>query len=1049
MYAKLQLYQSTQSVASYLYQQFVRYLHSNWKNPQHKNKFPKSIIKQFHKDLVCCKRDNDDKKDNMLNMSNSQYLDYMYKAWLEDQKSVSSSWDLYFKLIHTKSSKDFRGKSNSIHVSSSPKLMTSKLEGGQSNINHTSVRGKSDGQGNQYIIDALHINATIRAYQTRGHLIADTDPLGIQNPESAKLQGTANLPPAIVVRQHLKGMTEADMNKEFPLGSLTVIGGDKGKLTLREILMRLNKIYCGHLGLEYTYIHDLNVLDWLREKFEIPGAWELPAEHRKWIWMNIMRAVSFENFLARKYGTEKRFGLEGCEAFIPAMAECMETSALNGVETVVIGMAHRGRLNTLANVCSKPMSQLFTQFNPIALEGFGSGDVKYHLGTHSEKLLERTKKTMFLSIMANSSHLEAIDPVIVGRVRAEQVEKGDFKEGKRSLAILVHGDAAFAGQGVVYETMHLTNLPEYTTGGVMHIVINNQIGFTTDPRYSRSSAHCTDVAHVVNAPIFHIHADDPDLVIYCSKVASEYRATFHNDVVLDIVGYRRQGHNEMDEPMLTQPLMYKRIKAHPSVLSIYSDKLLKEGVITEAFAKEEKEKYINHCEEEFKKARTISSMQMRDWHDLPWTEFFSNQSPKRVIPPTGIGLTTIKTICNAISTPPTDIEAHLQVLRAMDRRSKLMASRQIDWAMGECLAFLSLLKEGHHVRLSGQDVERGTFTQRIHIIHDQSRDKIYKNILHDVFPRQALYTVSNSSLSEYGVCGFEVGYSAYNHNTLTLWEAQFGDFSNTCQVILDCLLCSGQAKWGRQVGLVLMLPHGMEAQGPEHSSARLERFLQLCDDECTHVPGTEPGTSAGETVEQIMTRQLFEINWIVCNPSTPANLFHLLRRQILMPFRKPLVLMTPKSLLRHPMAISNFEEMGPGTTFKHVLPDPFVKPGNVKKVLLCTGKVYYDLIVERQERQLEDKIAIIRIEQLCPFPYHFLAAEIAKFPRAKIMWLQEEHRNQGAYYYVRDRIALTLGISLEDVMYGGRLASAAPATGSKIIHKNEYDSMMAMAMSID
>ncbi|XP_050456071.1 2-oxoglutarate dehydrogenase complex component E1-like isoform X1 [Cataglyphis hispanica] len=844
-------------------------------------------------------------------------------------------------------------------------------------------------------------------------------------------------------------MTEADMNKEFPLGTVTLIGGDKPKLTLREILTRLNKVYCGHLGLEYTYIHDLNVLDWLRERFERPGAWELPAEHRKWSWMNLMRAVSFESFLAKKYGTEKRFGLEGCDTFIPAMAECMESSALNGVETVVIGMAHRGRLNTLANICLKPMSQLFTQFNPIALEGFGSGDVKYHLGTHAEKLLERTKKTMLVSIMANASHLESINPVIVGRVRAEQVEKGDSKEGKRSLAILVHGDAAFSGQGVVYETMHLTNLPEYTTGGVMHIVINNQIGFTTDPRYSRSSTHCTDVARVVNAPIFHVHADDPDLVTYCSKVASDYRATFHNDVVLDIVGYRKQGHNEMDEPMLTQPLMYKRIKAHPNVLSLYTDKLLKEGVITEAFAKEEVEKYVNHCEEEFKKAQTISSMQMSDWHDVPWTEFYSHQSPKQMIPATGIDLMIIKTICKAISTPPSNIEAHLQVLRAMDRRAKLMAARQIDWAMGECLAFSSLLKEGHHVRLSGQDVERGTFTQRIHIIHDQNRDKIYKNILHNIFPGQALYTVSNSSLSEFGVCGFELGYAAYNHKALTLWEGQFGDFCNCCQVIIDCLLCSGQTKWGRQLGLVMLLPHGLEAQGPEHSSARLERFLQLCDDECTHVPGTEPGAPGGETIEQIMTRQLFEINWIIANPTTPANLFHLLRRQILMPFRKPLIIMSPKSLLRHPMAISNFEEMGPGTTFTNVLPDPFVKHGNVKKVLMCTGKVYYDLIVERQERQLEDKIAILRIEQLCPFPYHLLAEEMRKFPRTKIMWLQEEHKNQGAYYYVRDRIALTLGIPLENVKYGGRPSSASPATGSKIIHKNEYDNMIAMAMSLD
>ncbi|XP_039306938.1 2-oxoglutarate dehydrogenase, mitochondrial isoform X1 [Solenopsis invicta] len=1048
MYAKAQRYRSAQSVVSCLYRQFVYYLHPNWGNSKRR-----SIAEQLYKNNPARRKHdsgNGDRKDNVLNMINSQYLDHMYRAWLENRKSVNSSWDSYFKLIHAESPKVSQTKPSSMRVSSSPKLMSSSF-GGQSGKTDDRVRGKSDSQmqGDQYIIGALEINATIRAYQSRGHLIADIDPLGIQNPESAKLQGTANLPPAIVVREHLKGMTEADMNKEFPLASLTVIGGDKRSLTLREILTRLNKIYCGHLGLEYTYIHDLNTLDWLRQKFEIPGAWELPAEHRKWTWMNVMRAVSFENFLAKKYGTEKRFGLEGCESFIPAMAECMETSALHGVETIVIGMAHRGRLNTLTNICSKPMSQLFTQFNPIALEGLGSGDVKYHLGTHSEKLLERTKKKMLVAIMANSSHLEAIDPVIVGRIRAEQVEKGDSEYGKRSLAILVHGDAAFSGQGVVYETMHLTDLPEYTTGGVMHIVINNQIGFTTDPRYSRSSAHCTDVARVVNAPIFHIHADDPDLVTYCSKVASEYRATFHNDVVLDIVGYRRQGHSEMDEPMLTQPLMYKRIKNHPSVLSIYTDKLLKDGVITEAFANEETEKYMSYCEEEFRKAQTISSMQMSDWHDVPWTEFFSNQTPKIKISPTGIDFTTIKTICSAISTPPKDIEAHVQVLRAMDRRAKLMESRQIDWAMGECLAFLSLLKEGHHVRLSGQDVERGTFTQRIHIVHDQSKDKTYKNILRDVFPRQALYTVSNSSLSEYGVCGFELGYSAYNHNTLTLWEAQFGDFSNTCQVILDCLLCSGQAKWGRQIGLVLLLPHGLEAQGPEHSSARLERFLQLCDDECTHIPGTEPDAPANESVEQIMTRQLFEINWIVCNPTTPANLFHLLRRQIVMPFRKPLVIMTPKSLLRHPMAISNFEEMGPGTSFRHVLPNHFEKPANVKKVLLCTGKVYYDLIVERQERQLEDKIAIIRIEQLCPFPYHLFAAEMAKYPQAKIMWLQEEHKNQGAYYYVRDRIALALGIPLEDVKYGGRPASAAPATGSKIIHKNESDNLMEIAMKLD
>ncbi|XP_034184565.1 2-oxoglutarate dehydrogenase, mitochondrial isoform X3 [Osmia lignaria lignaria] len=792
--------------------------------------------------------------DTVLNTTNSQYLDHMYHSWLKDPKSVSSSWDSFFRLIHeeVRPPKTMAPKETPTRIESPPSLAPANITGTTlpaPGYPSQSTRQKSDSemQGESFISGTLDINAVIRAYQARGHLIADTDPLKLQNPDSYKLQGTANLPPAIVVRQHLKGMTEADMNREFPLAPFTVIGGPKRSLSLREILTRLNHVYCGHLGLEYTYIHDLFMLDWLRDRIEVPGAWDMPVEQRKGVWMNIMRAVTFESFLAKKYPTEKRFGLEGCEAFISSMIECLETSAEHGVETAVIGMAHRGRLNTLINVCHKPLHQLVTQFNPVSLEGFGSGDVKYHLGTHSERVLDRTKKKVHVAMMANPSHLEAIDPVIVGRVRAEQVEKKDATHGKKSIAILVHGDAAFAGQGIVYETMHLTNLPQYTTGGVIHLVINNQIGFTTDPRYSRSSAHCTDVARVVNAPIFHIHGDDPDLVTYCSKVACDYRAQFHNDVVLDVVGYRRFGHNELDEPMLTQPLMYKQIKQHPNVLTIYTDKLLKEGVITEAYVKEETEKYLHYCETEFKKAKAVDSMQLSDWHDIPWNDFFANQSPQNKIPPTGIDRETILTICKAISTPPTDIEAHNQVMRVMDKRAQLMESRKADWGMGECLAFLSLLKEGHHVRLSGEDVERGTFSHRIHVIHDQSRDKTYKNILHDVFPGQALYTVTNSSLSEYGVCGFELGYSAYNHNSLVLWEGQFGDFVNTCQ----------------------------------------------------------------------------------------------------------------------------------------------------------------------------------------------------------IMWLQEEHKNQGPYSYVRDRIALALGIRLEDIAYGGRPPSAAPATGSKVIHKKEYDDMIAAALKLD
>ncbi|XP_035734474.1 2-oxoglutarate dehydrogenase, mitochondrial-like [Vespa mandarinia] len=992
-----------------------------------------------------------EREDTFLTTSSNYYLQNMYNAWLKDKNSVHSSWNEFFERIHSQKNniRSALPKSNIATITSKMAARRTKNGAGQ-NISlspKTSGSSFNQSQNERLINKTLDIDSTIRAYQTRGHLIADLDPLGIQNPDSAKLQGTANLPPAIVVREYLKGITEADMNKEFLLTRSTMIGGEKKSLPLREIIMRLNKVYCGHLGLEYTYIHDPVMLDWLKEKFEVPNAWELSTDHRKWIWMNIMKAVRFEGFLQKKYASEKRFGLEGCEAFIPAMMQCLETSADKGVETVAIGMAHRGRLNTLVNVCSKPLHQLLTQFNPIALDGFGSGDVKYHLGTHAEKLLQRSNKKIHVSIMANPSHLEAIDPVVVGRIRAEQVEKKDTKS-ERSLALLVHGDAAIAGQGVVFETMHLTNLPEYTTGGVIHVIINNQIGFTTDPRYSRSSWHCSDIARVINAPVFHVHGDDPDLVVYCSQIASEYRAKFHNDVMIDIVGYRRYGHNELDEPMLTQPIMYKNIRAHPNVLTIYSDKLLKEGVITETFIKEEIDKYLDHCETEFKKAQSIQSIHMWDWHDIPWSKFFSNQSSENKIPKTGINLESIKTMCKTLSTPPEGITVHNAVLRTMKKRGEMMSEEKIDWAMGEGLAFLSLLKEGHHVRLSGQDVERGTFSHRMHIIHDQKRDKVYKNLLNDVFPDQALYTVSNSSLSEYGVCGFELGYSAYNHKTLTLWEGQFGDFCNTCQVTIDCILSSGESKWGRQVGLVLLLPHGMEGQGPEHSSARFERFLQMCDDDCIHIPGTEPNAAKDKSPEEIMTRQLFEINLIVCNLTTPANFFHVLRRQILMPFRKPLVIMTPKSLLRHPMVISSFKEIGPGTTFQPVIRDYSVKPEGIKKILFCTGKIYYDLIAERKTKQLEDKIAIVRIEQICPFPYHLVADEINKYPKCKIMWFQEEHKNQGPYYYIRDRLALALRLRLEEISYGGRPPSAASATGNKNIYATEFQDMMKMAMHL-
>lgn len=615
----------------------------------------------------------------------------------------------------------------------------------------------------------------------------------------------------------------------------------------------------------------------------------------------------FEAFLAKKFSSEKRFGLEGCEIMIPAMKEVIDTSTRLGVESIIMGMPHRGRLNVLANVCRKPLHQIFTQFAGLEAADDGSGDVKYHLGTYIERLNRVTNKNIRLAVVANPSHLEACDPVVQGKTRAEQFYRGDG-EGKKVMSIMLHGDAAFCGQGVVFETMHLSDLPDYTTHGTIHIVVNNQIGFTTDPRHSRSSPYCTDVARVVNAPIFHVNSDDPESVMHVCRVAAEWRATFHKDVIIDIVSYRRNGHNEIDEPMFTQPLMYKCVKEVKPVLDIYADKLIQEGVVTDDEVKSVRAKYEKICEDALEQAKTETHIKYKDWLDSPWSGFFEGKDPLKVST-TGCIEETLIHIGNRFSQPPpnaAEFRIHKGLLRVLAARKDMVDNRIADWALAEAFAFGSLMKEGIHVRLSGQDVERGTFSHRHHVLHHQEVDKATYRPLCHLYPDQAPYTVCNSSLSEYGVLGFELGYSMTNPNALVLWEAQFGDFFNTAQCIIDQFISSGQAKWVRQSGLVMLLPHGMEGMGPEHSSARLERFLQMSSDDPDYFPPES---------DEFAIRQLHDINWIVANCSTPANYFHILRRQIAMPFRKPLVVMTPKSLLRHPECKSKFSEMSDGTDF--------------------------------------------------------------------------------------------------------------------------------------
>uniref|UniRef100_U3J9J4 2-oxoglutarate dehydrogenase complex component E1 n=1 Tax=Anas platyrhynchos platyrhynchos TaxID=8840 RepID=U3J9J4_ANAPP len=644
----------------------------------------------------------------------------------------------------------------------------------------------------------------------------------------------------------------------------------------------------------------------------------------------------------------------------------------------------------------------------------GSGDVKYHLGMYHRRINRVTDRNITLSLVANPSHLEAADPVVQGKTKAEQFYCGDT-EGKKVMSILLHGDAAFAGQGIVYETFHLSDLPSYTTHGTVHVVVNNQIGFTTDPRMARSSPYPTDVARVVNAPIFHVNADDPEAVVYVCNVAAEWRSTFHKDVVVDLVRNKGRGAG-----------------------------LSQKAVTAAEFLDEEIAKYDKICEEAHARSKDEKILHIKHWLDSPWPGFFTldGQPRSMTCPSTGLNeedLTHIGQVASSV--PVEDFTIHGGLSRILKTRGEMVKNRTVDWALAEYMAFGSLLKEGIHIRLSGQDVERGTFSHRHHVLHDQNVDKRTCIPMNHLWPNQAPYTVCNSSLSEYGVLGFELGFAMASPNALVLWEAQFGDFHNTAQCIIDQFICPGQAKWVRQNGIVLLLPHGMEGMGPEHSSARPERFLQMCNDD----PDVFP------KLDDFDVRQLYDCNWIVVNCSTPANFFHVLRRQILLPFRKPLIIFTPKSLLRHPEARSSFDDMLPGTHFLRVIPDsgPAAQnPANVKRVLFCTGKVYYDLTRERKARQMEADVAITRVEQLSPFPFDLLQKEAQKYPNAELVWCQEEHKNQGYYDYVKPRLRTTINRA-KPVWYAGREPAAAPATGNKKTHLTELQRLLDTAFNLD
>ena len=868
--------------------------------------------------------------------------------------------------------------------------------------------------------DSLRALMLIRAYRIRGHLIADLDPLGLQQPTVHP-----ELDPATL------GFTEADMDR--PIFIDNVLGLETA--SLREILDIVKRTYCGTFAVEFMHISEPEQKAWIQQRIEGPDKdISFTPEGKQAILKKMIEAEGFENFLNTKYTGTKRFGLDGAEAMVPALEQIIKRGGALGVQEIIVGMPHRGRLNVLAAVMGKPYYHIFHEFQGGSVtpdDVGGSGDVKYHLGASSDREFDGNK--VHLSLTANPSHLEAVNPVVLGKARAKQdILKTQHADHERNLVLplLLHGDAAFAGQGIVAECFGLSGLRGYNTAGTIHFIVNNQIGFTTSPQFARSSPYPSDVAKMVSAPIFHVNGDDPEAVVYAAKVAAEFRQEFGADVVIDMICYRRFGHNEGDEPSFTQPLMYKNIRARNTSRQVYAARLREEGVIGAAWEEDEREAFRQFLNSEFD-AATAFKPNKADWLDGKWSGFAPPDDDDRR-GDTAVEIGALREIGGHISSYPEGFTVHRTLNRILKQKKENFENgRDIDWAGAEALAFGTLLQDGYSVRLSGQDSRRGTFSQRHAVFIDQNTEATHTPLA-TLQGASGVFEVHDSNLSEFGVMGFEYGYSLANPRSLVLWEAQFGDFVNGAQIIIDQFLTSGERKWLRMSGLVLLLPHGYEGQGPEHSSARPERFLQMCAQD----------------------------NMQVANCTTPANYFHILRRQMRRNFRKPLVLMTPKSLLRHKRCVSTLEEMGPGSSFHRVLwDDAEYRPGStiklvadnkIKRVILCSGKVYYDLLEERERRGVSN-VYLLRVEQFYPFPAHSLIAELQRFKQAEMIWCQEEPKNMGAWFFMEPNIEWVLdkiNAKHKRARYVGRHAAASPATGLMSRHKQELETFMEEAFSV-
>jgi 2-oxoglutarate dehydrogenase E1 component len=972
---------------------------------------------------------------SFLQGANAPYIDDIYARYEKDSASVDPEWQEFFRSLKDQPAdilKNAEGPSWSRdNWPLTPRdELTSALDGNWAQVEKSigaKIATKPQAKGaeltpadvHQATRDSVRALMLIRAYRMRGHFHANLDPLGIEPPRDRE-----ELDP----RSY--GFVEGDFDRKIFLDH--VLGMEYA--TLREIVAICERTYCQTLGVEFMHISNAAQKAWIQERIEGPDKEiSFTREGRRAILTKLVEAEGFEKFCDLKFTGTKRFGLDGAESLIPALEQIIKRGGNLGVKEIVVGMPHRGRLNVLTQVMGKPHRALFHEFkggsaNPDAVEG--SGDVKYHLGASSDREFDNNR--IHLSLTANPSHLEIVDPVVLGKVRAKQDQHGDPPDQRISvLPLLMHGDAAFAGQGVVAECFSLSDLKGYRTGGSLHFIVNNQIGFTTYPRYSRSSPYPSDVAKMIDAPIFHVNGDDPEAVVFAAKVAIEFRQKFHKPVVIDMFCYRRHGHNEGDEPAFTQPVMYKKIATHPSTLEVYSKRLIAEGVMTEGDVEKAKADWRARLDAELE-AGSGYKPNKADWLDGKWAGFKSadqEEDPRRGV--TGVDVAVLRDIGRKITKVPDGFRVHRTIQRFLENRAKAIENGVgIDWATGEALAFCTLLQEGHHVRLSGQDSERGTFSQRHSVLIDQEDESRYTPFNH-LGGDQGHYEVINSLLSEEAVLGFEYGYSLAEPKALAIWEAQFGDFANGAQVLFDQFISSGERKWLRMSGLVCMLPHGYEGQGPEHSSARLERFLQMCAED----------------------------NMQVVYATTPANFFHVLRRQLHREIRKPLILMTPKSLLRHKRAVSRLDEMGSGTTFHRLLyddavmlPDEKIKlvgDDKIRRVVLCSGKVYYDLYEEREKRGIDD-VYLMRVEQLYPVPLKALVQELGRFRNAEVIWCQEEPRNMGAWHFIEPYLEWVLNqINAPNrrPRYAGRAAAAATATGLMSKHLAQLKALLDEALN--